>query len=258
MRTDKHNFNSGGIKNGLLRKIIKITENEGLYIVLFVCFCIVAGTAVWTVKSNFEKIDARNKMSDLELVKQLDQGKGVETAKEEASQPVINKQNTKQEKTVTSTKETQPAKKDDTKVVSSSVSLTPPVEGKLLQEYAVDKLVYSKTLDQYVIHNGVDIEAPLNTPVCAAAGGTVMKVFNDEKMGKTIWILHSKGFVAKYSNLSVTNMVEEGDVVKKGDVISGVGNTALFESVDVPHLHLEVVKNDKNEDPLKYFPKYKK
>jgi murein DD-endopeptidase MepM/ murein hydrolase activator NlpD len=47
-------------------------------------------------------------------------------------------------------------------------------------------------------------------------------------------------------------MVEEGDVVKKGQPISGVGSTALFESLESPHLHFEVLKDGVAIDPSKY------
>ena len=47
-------------------------------------------------------------------------------------------------------------------------------------------------------------------------------------------------------------MVGEGDVVKAGDVISGVGITALFESMDPPHLHFEVLKDGNPIDPASF------
>lgn len=260
MRMGRHYFSSDRTKKGLFGRIIGIAEKEGFYLVLFVCFCIVAGTAVWTIKSNFEKIDSKNNIDNIELAKEPEQDTSDRAAAAEVSQTIANKEAPKQEKAniAADNGKIEQKKKEEAKVSGNSLALVPPVEGKLILEYADDKLVYSKTLDQYVVHYGIDIEAPLNAPVCAVADGIVLKVFDDAKMGKTIWISHSKDFITKYSNLSVTNMVEVGDAVKKGDVISGVGNTALFETLDAPHLHFEVQKGGKNEDPLKYFPKYKK
>ena len=58
--------------------------------------------------------------------------------------------------------------------------------------------------------------------------------------------------MTRYCNLSTDRMVEEGDVVEAGDVISGVGITALFESNDPPHLHLEVLKDGIPIDPAEF------
>ncbi len=127
-----------------------------------------------------------------------------------------------------------------------------PVSGAIVKDFAMDVPIYSKTLDEFTVHTGIDIEAPLDTPVVAAAGGTVTKVYTDDRLGITIQITHEDGIISQYSNLSTNKMVEEGDVVKQGDVISGVGNTALFESLDAPHLHFEIQKNGEVQDPSSY------
>ncbi len=128
-----------------------------------------------------------------------------------------------------------------------------PIEGGVIAKgYSGDELIYSATLDQYVVHRGVDIEAAPETPVIAVKGGTVTKVYNDDKLGITIEISHGSGYVTRYSNLSTDRMVEEGDVVEAGDVISGVGITALFESSDPPHLHFEVLQDGIPIDPVQF------
>ena len=58
---------------------------------------------------------------------------------------------------------------------------------------------------------------------------------------------------SKYSNLSTAAMVEEGDAVTKGQVISGVGNSALFESLDPEHLHFELWVDGQAVDPELYW-----
>ncbi len=128
-----------------------------------------------------------------------------------------------------------------------------PVEGGVIAKgYSGNELVYNTTLDQYMVHQGIDIEATPDTPVTAVKGGTVTKVYNDDKLGITIEISHGNGYVTRYCNLSTDRMVEEGDVVEAGDVISGVGITALFESNDPPHLHLEVLKDGIPIDPAEF------
>lgn len=129
---------------------------------------------------------------------------------------------------------------------------TKPVEGEMLKEFSTDTPLYSKTLEQFEIHCGVDIEAPADSQVKAIDGGTVTKVYEDDKLGITIEISHGDGFVSRYSNLSTMELIEENDVVERGQVISGVGNSALFETLDPEHLHFELWKDGKAVDPAEY------
>lgn len=128
-----------------------------------------------------------------------------------------------------------------------------PVEGGTISKaYSGNDLIYSVTLDQYIVHSGIDIEAAPDTPVKAVKGGTITRVYNDDKMGITIEVSHGNGYVSRYCNLSTDRMVGEGDVVEAGDIISGVGITALFESGDPPHLHFEVLKDGNAVDPSEF------
>ena len=130
-----------------------------------------------------------------------------------------------------------------------------PVFGTTYTEFSEDTLVYSKTLDQWSTHNGIDIKAEEGSPVRAAMDGVVEELVNDPRLGLTIIINHGGKTYTKYSNLSTLDLVSINQDVKKGDVISGVGKTALYEIADDPHLHFEVIKEGKNIDPKKYLPR---
>ena len=130
-----------------------------------------------------------------------------------------------------------------------------PVFGTMYTEFSEDVLVYSKTLDQWSTHTGIDIKAEEGSPVRAAMDGVVDQVVNDPQLGLTIVLDHGGKVYTKYSNLSTLDLVSINQSVKKGDVISGVGKTALYEIADDPHLHFEVIKQGKSVDPKKYLPK---
>jgi murein DD-endopeptidase MepM/ murein hydrolase activator NlpD len=130
-----------------------------------------------------------------------------------------------------------------------------PVFGTICTDFSDDKLVYSKTLEQWTTHIGLDIKAEEGSPIRAAMDGTISEVKNDPQWGMTIVINHGGNVFTKYCNLSTLDMVKIGNKVKKGDIISGLGKTALYEASDVPHLHFEIVKNEKNIDPKTYLPK---
>ncbi len=130
-----------------------------------------------------------------------------------------------------------------------------PAYGKIINEYAEDMLIFSKTLQQWTTHPGIDISSDKGSTVKAAADGEVKSVKRDPRYGITIIIEHEGGWETVYSNLSTSDMVKPGQKVKQGIVISGVGDTAGFECEDEPHLHFEVLKDGRNVDPTTYLPK---
>lgn len=214
--------------------------NDRVAVALVLCFCVVAIASIFTMRSNFSQLD-------------LDNDDKINIAQDEQQEPEEMKV-IEPVPTVDSTaKKPEPAEKPPAKSGKSATpAFTIPVAGKILKEFSVEIPIYSLTLDQYIVHSGIDIEAPADTKVLAAAAGTVTKVYNDDKLGFTIEIAHGNGIVTKYSNLSTTKMVEEGDVVEMGQVISGIGSSALFESLESPHLHFEVLKDGVAIDPREF------
>lgn len=215
-------------------------RNYRYTMIAVLCVLLVAAIAVFTVRANPQWM-ARQPDQNINLTNdktpgQADQGRDV-------VKPVP---------TVDSKDSQSDEKAKGQGAAKSSQFLLPVKDCTLGMGFSTDIPVYSKTLDQYAVHDGVDLEAPSDTPVFAAADGTVTKVYNDDKLGLTIELTHGDGLVTRYSDLSTDKMVEEGDVVKKGDVISGVGSTALFESLDPPHVHFEVWKDGTPVDPGQY------
>ena len=136
---------------------------------------------------------------------------------------------------------TEPKKKE--------LSFMYPVQGNLGMEYSKDGLVYSKTLSEWITHQGIDIIAQKGSQVVACEDGIIEKIVKDPGYGITIVIKHDDGYKSVYSNLSTDSMLKIGDKVKKGQVISGVGDTASFEVLEEPHLHFEMWKEDKTLNP---------
>ena len=65
-------------------------------------------------------------------------------------------------------------------------------------------------------------------------------------------IEHVNGYVTIYSNLLTAEFVKEGEEVKQGQTIGTVGNTAVFEVADEPHLHFEILKDNEYLNPSEY------
>ena len=87
-------------------------------------------------------------------------------------------------------------------------------------------------------HTGVDMKAPLKTPVRAPADGIVEFAGVHKKSGFGVLLIldHNYGFKTMYGHLYKCN-VNTGDFVKKGDIIAFTGNSGLSSG---PHLHYEI------------------
>lgn len=130
-----------------------------------------------------------------------------------------------------------------------------PVSGEVITPHTSDTLIYSKTLGDWRSHEGVDIKAQIGTDVLAADAGVIEDVYTDDSMGITIVIDHQNGLKTVYSNLSNASLVQKGQSIARGGVISAVGDTAIFETGEVGHLHFEVVDSGKKVDPLTWLQK---
>ena len=142
---------------------------------------------------------------------------------------------------------------------NSYVELEPmikPVEGPLGMSFTNENLIYSKTLEKWPSHKGIDILAKEGTQVKAALSGTVTEVYEDKMWGIVIIIDHGNGLLTKYANLSTKFMVDEGMKVNKGDVIGQMGKTASIEMMEDSHLHFEIIKDGKNQNPIDYLPAF--
>lgn len=117
-------------------------------------------------------------------------------------------------------------------------------------EFSNGQLIYSKTLNEWCTHNGIDILEKCGTPVFAIEDGIVKEIISTSNDGIKITIEHKDGYKSVYSNLSTTKMVNLNDEIKKGQVISGIGKTSGFEYQEPDHLHFEMYKDDLLIDPL--------
>lgn len=127
-----------------------------------------------------------------------------------------------------------------------------PVEGPVITEYAKDTLVYSKTLEMWLIHTGIDIQSEMGTNVLSIADGKVISVENNTFYGNIVKIEHNDGYVSVYANLAEENLPKLNQKIKQGEVIGTVGDTAYGESEEESHLHFEIIKDDTNMDPEEF------
>lgn len=130
-----------------------------------------------------------------------------------------------------------------------------PARGTLSKEHSESVLVYSVTMGDYRTHSGVDIITESGEVVVAAADGVIAEVWEDPMWGYCISIEHEGDAVSYYKNLSreSINIAEVGAEISAGDVIGAVGDSALYEIAEEPHLHFELKIGGVSVDPLEYF-----
>ncbi|MBI2551375.1 M23 family metallopeptidase [Candidatus Uhrbacteria bacterium] len=97
-------------------------------------------------------------------------------------------------------------------------------------------------------HTGVDIDGDYTTHSYAAADGTVIYSGWRNGYGYTIEVDHGGGLVTRYAHHSKL-YVEVGEKVKAGQSIAQTGTTGHSTGT---HLHFEVIKNKKFQNPLDY------
>lgn len=239
-----------------MRQIQNKRGKDKVQLALVLAFCVIALTSIFTIKANIDKInDSAANIPVSEKVNTEDSGKSATDKKATISEAASGAVATSSE---ASAKVPVVDSAADSKNSNPTMPLFDnPVKADnaiLTNEYAMDHLIYSVTLDQYMTHSGIDIEAPEDTQVVAMAAGCVTAVYTDDRYGKSVEITHSEdsGLVSVYSNLSTNEMVEVGDMVKAGQIIGGVGSAGLFESLEPAHLHLEILKDGVYVNPQAY------
>lgn len=266
-------------------KVKDFLRKEGFYLVLFVCLCIVATVAAFTIRknsiakeqnqtnnqlslnevednnasetdSNFNKQNAERVENNDELA-EVTEGDVSEQEITDVNEETIN--NEEQEVAENQSNENQQADVSVSSGTGTEVALSFPIEGNVAVSREFGKMVriYSdETRSEDTSRRGVDINAAVGTIVKAAADGKVEEISNNTTDGTYVVIAHANGLKTKYANLSEEIKVAVGDVVSTGTEIGTVGNTSgIFTSKlcgDVLNIQVQDA-NGKDVDPSAYF-----
>jgi len=211
----------------------KKRDNGGLYTAIC-CFAVVMAVIGFASTKTKKQQEAQN-----EIVKLEPQTEKLAEKKERKELPEVVPQEVV---------EVEPVAKEE---VVEEIEFSRPVKGKVISEYSGEELLYNEALKDWRTHNGVDFDAMVGEQVKASANGVVDRVY-DSNMGRSVVINHQNGFLTIYSNLAEDTPIKEGDEIAGGDVIGAVGNTALGDITEAPHLHFEIIKNGIKENPTEY------
>ena len=205
----------------------KLLEKDGFYLALFVCICLVAIGGVWFTKNNVDELTS-NDLFEVHLIEK--------EAEKDDSIP-----------TSTESKENLEKAKEKQENKSSKLSF---LGTKVVREYSEKEPSYSKTLDLWEIHKGLDISADKGYEVKSLLDGKVVNVFKDDKHGISVRVEGANNVVVVYSNLDEKTNVKKGQEVTEGQVLGTVGTTTSVESEDGTHVHVEAFKGEESIEPM--------
>ncbi|RJP77357.1 MAG: M23 family metallopeptidase [Candidatus Zixiibacteriota bacterium] len=134
---------------------------------------------------------------------------------------------------------------DQEKMLRSLPSIR-PVNGGAFSSY------FGKRRDPFTgrwePHMGLDINTHSGAPIYAAADGKVLHASREPAYGNVVVIDHGHGYRTLYAHMS-RFACTKGEQVKRGEVIGYVGSTGRSTG---PHLHYEVRRHNKHQNPLDY------
>lgn len=104
------------------------------------------------------------------------------------------------------------------------------------------------------MHEGIDFALPRGAQIFASAFGEVAEVGWNTTYGLKVDIRHSNRLVTRYAHLSRA-LVRPGQKISRGDVIGLAGSTGRSTG---PHLHFEVLVDNKQRNPAKFLELAKK
>jgi len=124
-----------------------------------------------------------------------------------------------------------------------------PVEGRKSAVFGVQRFFNGQKRNS---HSGLDIAAPVGTPVKMPADGVVLLTGHFFFNGKTVIVDHGRSLMSMFCHLSKID-VKKGQKLKRGDVVGKVGTTGRVTGA---HLHWSVSLNNVRVDPAIFIGKY--
>lgn len=259
---DNRNFNrkDNGFGRGGFAEFL---DKQGIYIIMLICLALIGITAYFALGSgggeedqaqepspSIESAGAQQDQSLKEEIKRLQATPKPTATPTETPKATATPAPTKAPETVpdvASAAAAAPAK-------VAAATPTPqkplmPIDGNIIRPYSPEEPVFYSTLNEWMVHMGIDIEAPDETDIISAMDGTIEAVENRADTGYTILIDNGGGVKTLYGNLASPDGVEVGQQINRGDVIGKVGRSATNTLSDPAHVHFEYTKDGKRVNP---------
>ena len=259
-------------------KVKNFFRKEGFYFVLFICLCVIATVAVFTINRN--STANKNNSAEKNLSLNVEENTSLEPSESANNEKIQNAERAESNSSnVTNNEVAESVNEEDTSTVSEADSevadisesgdaavmsgsengivFSLPLEATVSRTFG-EMIEVKKTDEEQIImtRRGVDLQAPVGSVVKCAAEGQVQEVGSNSEDGNYIVVAHANGLKTKYANLDPEVYVSEGDMVTEGQEIGIIGNSSLVFTSDIcgDVLNLQVEDaNGKSVDPSSYF-----
>ena len=124
-----------------------------------------------------------------------------------------------------------------------------PMNGNVIMNYSMDKVVYFQTLNQYKCNPAILIGGEVGTEVVCAAKGIVTEIIQSDETGTTVLMSIGNGYTLEYGQLKNLK-VKVGDTVEEGAMIGNIAEPTNYYVVEGGNLYFKVVQNDETVNPL--------
>ncbi|MDY6850836.1 MAG: M23 family metallopeptidase [Thermodesulfobacteriota bacterium] len=139
---------------------------------------------------------------------------------------------------------------EDSKSIIDSTPDSRPLNGRITSRFGYRTSPFSSRTE---FHRGIDISAPMGSPIVAPADGIVVSTDWNSGYGLILTINHGYGVVTRYAHIS-QSYVKPGRRVRRGERVAAVGVTGRTTG---PHLHYEVIQNGIPVNPMPFLTAHK-
>ncbi|MDR1002314.1 MAG: M23 family metallopeptidase [Oscillospiraceae bacterium] len=256
----------------------KSSGNTGYYVAVLMCIAAV-GLVAWSTSLSNSRLDATDdtvnvtSLSEEEAIALLGEDTDGYYPDEEGDALAVNAPANQDSTTEAGTEETAAATTTTQQAIANNAELSDeeqeeaeptatkkqsksegkthnPVKGAIMKEFSGGKLVFSETLSDWRIHQGVDISCNSDANVVSITDGVVFSVVSDDKYNTVVIVKKNDESLIYYCGLKKDVSVTKGEIVEAGQQLGEVG-TIPCEIADDVHLHLEYLKNGEFVDPVK-------
>jgi murein DD-endopeptidase MepM/ murein hydrolase activator NlpD len=129
------------------------------------------------------------------------------------------------------------------------LQMLPPIDGTVSRSFGYS---FDKTFADYRFHDGLDYAAQVGTSVFAPIDGVISEINDDDFFGASIALTHGNKLVTRYFGITPESSLKLEQSVIAGEKIGTVAHSPVFEDGEQPHLHWEVLLDNKYVNPAEY------
>ena len=235
------------------KRLERFFTGKGFYIVLFLCAAVIGVSAWMMTAGNKTMSDDRETFHDPQFGSARTETIIVPA---QDTSPVMEYDELLPAEILTEEEDASATEAESVEVMAEEAPAAPeyvwPVSGDIKRAYHVNQLRYDATMGDWRIHDGIDIASAVGSSVFACRDGRVESIRNDDLYGTVLTIDHGDGTKSVYANLADITAVNADDFIKSGEVLGAVGDTAICEAIQEPHLHFAMSVNGESADPLAF------